>query len=119
VTSDVRTRVEIMRDTQTEMRKTFFRLQYALVLFVSVCYYFIAFIFLPVVSFMNFSLLYPSFLHTLVTSNGRLCYYLPLSHVPVRYLRHHLDPLAIIVIYVIHVVTGIVTISIVIHHLWS
>lgn len=72
-----------MRDHAGRMLEFFF-LQYALV---SVYYYFIALISLPVVSFMNFSLLYSLFLHTFITSNDRLCYFICHYHVLVRYLH--------------------------------
>lgn len=65
---------------------------------------------------MNFSLLYPLFLHILVTSNDRLCYFICHYHVLVSSSLSYFVPLAIIVVYVVHVITETVTISLVIHY---
>ena len=70
MTSNVKTRVEIMRDTQIECYNYFLTICFNFRLFIiSIFFYFIAFISLPVVSFMNFSLMYSLFLYTFIISN--------------------------------------------------
>lgn len=77
VTSDVKKPCrETMQDIQTECPSLLF-LRFILD---SVYYYFVAHI-LPIISFMNFSLLYFLFLYTLATSNGCLCYFICHYHV--------------------------------------
>lgn len=73
---------ETVQDIQTEYPSLLF-LRFILD---SVYYYFVAHI-LPIISFMNFSLLYFLFLYTFATSNDCLCYFICHYHI---LLSHHL-----------------------------